>query len=207
MRFAALLNKELREGLRAGWANIPATALAAVALLATSRSRAGMLLFLPLVAMPFHAGTVLSRSIQTERLRGGLLPLLIYGGRPSEVWLSKLAAAFALAYASSLLALIGFTVWIGPPPAASLGHILITMPLASLALIAMETLLFWMMGNSSLLTVALPLALLFGSAQIAARIGMQPVSPATAAALIGGSLLASAAMTAIVDRVPAERIA
>ncbi|HET8772621.1 MAG TPA: hypothetical protein VFP80_02470 [Thermoanaerobaculia bacterium] len=183
MRFAALLDKELREGLRAGWANIPATALAAVALLATSEARAPFLVFLPLVAMPFHAGTVLSRSIQTERLQGGLLPLLIYGGRPVEVWSAKVAAAFLLAYAASLLALAGFWLFIAPPPAGTLPHLLVTMPLASLGLISLEAFLFWVMGNSSMLAVALPLALLFGSAQLVSRIGTEPLLLALASLL------------------------
>lgn len=197
MRFAALLDKELREGLRAGWANIPATALAAVALLATSEARAPFLVFLPLVAMPFHAGTVLSRSIQTERAQGGLLPLLIYGGHPSEVWAAKVAAAFLLAYATSLLALAGFWLCIAPPPSGTLPHLLVTMPIASLGLISLEGLLFWVMGNSSLLAVALPLALLFGSAQLVSRIGTAPLLLAIA------SILASGTMLLLVDRVRA----
>lgn len=200
MRFAALLNKELREGLRAGWANIPATALAAVALLATSESRAPFLVFLPLVAMPFHAGTVLSRSIQTERMQGGLLPLLIYGGRPSQVWSAKVAAAFVLAYATTLVALAGFWLFIAPPPSGTLPHILLTMPLASLALICLEALLFWVMGNSSMLAVAMPLALLFGSAQLVSRIGTKPLPLAAA------SVLASIVMFLIIDRVKVPAI-
>lgn len=207
MRFAALLNKELREGLRAGWANIPAAALATVLLLSLSKTGSSLVVFLPLIAMPFHAGTVLSRSIQTERLRGGLLPLLIYGGSPAEVWMAKVLGAFLLAYATMLLSLVAFAAWIAPPPLAALPHILFTMPLASLSLIGIEGLLFWTLGHSSLLTTILPLALLFGTSQLVARFRLGPLTASSIVATIAVSLTLFALLTLAVTRYPRERLA
>lgn len=205
MRWLALVDKELREGIRAGWANIPATAIAAVLLLAATKTQSGLVLYLPLVVMPFHAGTVLSRSIQTERLRGGLLPLAIYGGRMSEVWLAKVAGAFVLAYGTTFLALIIQSIWTGAPTLVSLPHLLLTMPLASLALIGLQGLLLWIVARSSILTTVLPLTLLFGSAQLIARFATAPPSLGAAFTIVTLSCTCLALQTLIVDRYPRER--
>lgn len=206
MRFAALFEKELREGWRTGWGNIPAAALAALMLLAWSPSRAHLVLFLPLLSMPFLGATVLNRSIQTERLRGGLTPLLIYGGRRAEPWLAKVAAAFALAYLTVPLALAGYVFRFGAPAAGSIVHLLVTIPMAALGVIALEAALFWMLGRSSLLTVVLPLALLFSTAPLVARLGGGAPSAAGALVIAGGASVLVALLAMAIDRYPLERV-
>lgn len=207
-RIAALIGKELREGLRTGWTSIPATAVVTVLLLVNAKTRANLTMFLPLLAMPFYASTVLSRAIQTERLRGGLLPLLIYGGSAAELWLAKVGSAFALAYAVMLLSLAGYTAWTGMFPAASaLPHLFITMPIASLSLIALQALLFWVMPRSSLLSVIVPITMMFGGAQLIVMLGLRSVSFTSAILTILGSCAITAVSAIVVDRYPRERTA
>jgi hypothetical protein len=207
-RIAALIGKELREGLRSGWTSIPATALVTVLLLVNAKTRANLTMFLPLLAMPFYASTVLSRAIQTERLRGGLLPLLVYGGSAAEVWLAKVASAFALAYAAMLLSLGGYVGWTGVfPTMPALPHLFITMPIASLSLIALQALLFWVMPRSSLLSVIVPITMMFGGAQLIVMLGLRSVSFTSATLAILGSCAIAALSAVVVDRYPRERTA
>ena len=224
-RLTALIRKEIVEGLRAGWANIPAIAVLTVMLLATpmgtarrslspealSLLMARLPIFLPLLAMPFYASAVLSRAIQTERLRGGLLPLLIYGGSPAEVWLSKVLGAFSLAYVVMLLSLggyISYGAWLGrdyAPAASALPYVLIAMPVAALSLIALQALLFWVMGRSALLSVVVPLVVMFGGAQLVVVLGFRSISAASGALAMLASCAVVAASTVVVARYPRER--
>lgn len=224
-RLIALIGKEIREGVRAGWANIPATAAVTVMLLATATPRgiassdavallqAQIAVFLPLLAMPFYASTVLNRAIQTERMRGGFLPLFIYGGSTAEVWLAKVLGAFLLAYIVMLLSLggyIGYGEWLGRdfiPPWAALPHVFITIPIAALSLIALQALLFWVMGRSALLSVVVPIVVMFGGVQLIVLLGFRPVTPATAALSILTSCLVVTGSAYIVHRYPRERAA
>jgi hypothetical protein len=226
-RLTALIWKEILEGLRAGWANIPATAVLTVMLLiaplASSRRtlapellallQARLPIFLPLLAMPFFASTVLSRAIQTERLRGGLLPLLVYGGSAAEVWLAKVLGAFLLAYVVMLLSIsgyIGYGAWLGrdfAPAASALPMVLIAMPVAALSLIAVQALLFWVMGRSALLSVIVPIVVMFGGTQLVVMLGFRSISAAVGALTMLASCLVVAALTAVVARYPRERAA
>ncbi|HEX7681567.1 MAG TPA: ABC transporter permease [Thermoanaerobaculia bacterium] len=226
-RLTALIRKEILEGVRAGWVNIPATAALTVMLLvasmATSRRtlspdalamlQARLPIFLPLLAMPFYASTVLNRAIQTERLRGGLLPLLVYGGSTAEVWLAKVLGAFLLAYVVMLLSLggyVGYGVWLGRdflPSASALPQVLIAMPLAALSLIALQALLFWVMGKSALLSVIVPLVIMFGGTQLVVLLGLRPISGAVGALAPLASCAVVTALAMIVARYPRERAA
>ena len=226
-RLAALVRKEILEGLRAGWANIPATAAVAVMLLfspvasphgdvspeALALLQSRLPIFLPLLAMPFYASTVLSRAIQTERLRGGLMPLLVYGGSPAEVWLGKLLGAFALSYVVMLLSLggyVGWGLWTGRdvvPALSVLPHVLITMPLAALSLIALQAVLFWMLGRTAILSVILPIVVMFGGAQLVVLLGLRSISAATGLVAVLASCFVVAVLTAMVARYPRERAA
>ena len=226
-RLAALIRKEILEGLRAGWANIPATAAVAVMLLfspvasprgdlspeALALLQSRLLIFLPLLAMPFYASTVLSRAIQTERMRGGLMPLLVYGGSPAEVWLGKLLGAFALSYVVMLLSLggyVGWGTWTGRdvvPAVSVLPQILVIMPVAALSLIAVQALLFWVMGRSALLSVILPIVVMFGGAQLVVLLGLYSLSTATGLLAMLASCVLVAALTVMVARFPRERVA
>jgi hypothetical protein len=222
-RLAALIGKELREALRAGWANIPATALLTVLLLvaktphgasgAAALLQTRLAVFLPLLAMPFYASTVLSRAIQTERLRGGLLPLFIYGGSTAEVWLAKVLGASILAYVVMLLSLggyLGYGLQLGRdviPPWSALPHLFVTMPVAALSLIALQAALFWMMGRSSLLSVIVPLVVMFGGAQLVVLLGLRPISPLTAVLAMLASCAVVATLVLIVHHYPRERAA
>jgi len=225
-RLAALMRKEIIEGLRAGWANIPATAAVAVMLLLSpvatphgaSPATLALLqtklpIFLPLLAMPFYGSTVLSRAIQTERLRGGLLPLLIYGGSTAEVWLGKVLGAVVLSYVVMLLSLggyLGYGFWAGRnvlPSASALPHVLITMPFAALSLIALQALLFWMMGRSALLSVILPIVVMFGGAQLVAMLGFRSITGASGTLAMVASFAVVAGSAIAVARFPRERAA
>lgn len=223
-RLAALIRKEILEGVRAGWMNIPAVAALTVMLLVgTPREglspdvlallQAKLPIFLPLLAMPFYASTVLSRAIQTERLRGGLLPLLVYGGSAAEVWLAKVLGAFMLAYVVMLLSLggyIGYGLWAHRdvvPAASALPHVLITMPVAALSLIALQALLFWVMGRSALLSVILPLVVMFGGAQLVILLGLRSISGASGTLAMLASCIVVAVLTMVVARYPRERAA
>lgn len=226
-RLAALIQKELREAIRAGWLNIPATAILAVMLLASPVAnprdtlspdalallQARLPIFLPLLAMPFYASTVLNRAIQTERLRGGLLPLLIYGGSAAEVWLAKVLGASILAYLVMLLTLggyVGYGAWNGRdlvPAVTALPHILISMPVAALALIALQAVLFWVMGRSPLLNVVLPILIMFGGTQLVVMLGLRAPSAVTGALAVVASLAVLAASTFVIARYPRERAA
>lgn len=226
-RLAALIRKEILEGVRAGWANIPATAALTVLMLATPMAlrrgnlppealallQARLPIFLPLLAMPFYASTVLSRGIQLERLRGGLLPLLIYGGSAAEVWLAKVLGAFSLAYVVMLLSLggyVGYGAWFGRhvmPPAAALPHLFITTPLAALSLIALQALLFWVMPRSALLSVVIPLTVMFGGAQLVILLGLRSISGASSALAVLASCAVVGASALVVARYPRERAA
>ena len=223
-RLIALIHKEIVEGLRAGWVNIPATAMLTVMLLATAKRgalppdalaqlQARLPIFLPLLAMPFYASTVLSRAIQTERLRGGLLPLLIYGGSTAEVWLAKVLGAFSLAYTVMLLSLagyIGYGRWVGRdvlPAAAALPQIFITMPVAALSLIAIQALLFWVMGRSALLSVIIPIAVMFGGTQLVLLLGFRPMSATSGVLAMLTSCIVVAVLTIVVAYYPRERAA
>lgn len=222
-RLFALIGKEIREALRAGWANLPATAVVTVLLLVAktphdSSADAALLqsrlaIFLPLLAMPFYASTVLSRAIQTERLRGGLLPLLVYGGSAAEVWLAKILGAFVLSYGVMLLSLsgyLGYGAWLGRevlPPWAAVPHVLITMPVAALGLIALQAALFWMIGRSSLLSVIVPIVVMFGGVQLVVLLGLQPISLPTAALAMLGSLALLAALLLAIHHYPRDRAA
>jgi len=224
-RIMALVRKEIVEGLRSGWLNIPATAAVSVMLLLAPLSRSGLTpaaaallqariaIFLPLLAMPFFAGTMLSRAIQTERLRGGLLPLLVYGGSPAEVWLSKVLGAFALSYGVMLLSLggyIGYGRWHGRdllPALSALPYVFVVMPIAALSLIAAQALLFWVMGRSALVSVILPLVILFGGAQLVAFLGLGPVSAKAGGAAVLVSAIVVAVLAMAVHAYPRERAA
>ena len=226
-RLIALIRKEILEGVRAGWANIPATAVLTVMLLVTPLAaarrtlspealallQATLPIFLPLLAMPFYASTVLSRAIQTERLRGGLLPLLIYGGSAAEVWLAKVLGAFSLAYVVMLLSLggyIGYGVWLGRnfvPAVSALPYVLIAMPVVALSLIALQAMLFWMMGRSALLSVIVPIVVMFGGAQLVVMLGFRSISGASGVLAMLGSCAVVAALTMVVARYPRERAA
>lgn len=222
-RLLALIGKEIREALRAGWANIPATALLTVLLLVAKTPRGAsdaaalmqtrLAVFLPLLAMPFYASTVLSRAIQTERMRGGLLPLFIYGGSTAEVWLAKVFGACMLAYVVMLLSLggyLGYGLWLGRdviPPWSALPHLFVTMPVASLSLIGLQAALFWMMGRSSLLSVIVPIVVMFGGAQLVVLLGLHPISLLTAVLAMLTSCAVVAALAFIIHCYPRERAA
>ena len=220
-RLTALIRKEVLEALRAGWANIPLTAAVTVVLLvripyggpAATALRARILMFMPLLAMPFYASTVLSRAIQTERLRGGLLPLLVYGGPPAEVWLAKLLGAFSLAYGVMLLSLggyVGYGAWEGynwMPPLAAVPYIMLTMPVIALSLIALEGILFWVMARSAMLSVAVPIVLMFGGAQLVITLGSRSISATTASLAMLASCAVVVALTMVVALYPRERAA
>lgn len=222
-RLLVLVGKEVREALRTGWANIPATALLTVLLLVAKTPReasptavllqTGLAVFLPLLAMPFYASTVLSRSIQTERLRGGLLPLFIYGGSPAEVWLGKVLGAFLLAYVVMLLSLggyLGYGLWLGRavvPSWTALPHLFVTMPVAALSMIALQAALFWMMVRSSLLSVIVSIVVMFGGVQLVVLLGLRPISPIGGAVAMLTSCAVVAALAFAIDRYPRERVA
>ncbi len=226
-RLMALLRKEMVEALRSGWVNIPITALLTCILLITKASKPphtlppeaarllkeGVPLFIPLLSMPFYASTVLNRAIQTERMRGGMMPLMTYGGRPSEVWLGKVLASFVLGYVVMLLSAagyIGYGAWRGQdvvPPVATLPHMLVTMPLAALTLIALQALLFWVMSRSALLSVILPLLVMFGGAQLVVVLGFIRISGALGVSSWIMSLLFVTAFGFIVERYPRDRAA
>ncbi|HEX7677925.1 MAG TPA: hypothetical protein VF713_07375 [Thermoanaerobaculia bacterium] len=226
-RLTALIRKEIIEGVRAGWANIPVTALLTVMLLAAQMSSARrtmspdaiallqtrLPIFLPLLAMPFYASTVLSRAIQTERLRGGLLPLLVYGGNAAEIWLAKVLGAFLLAYVVVLLSLggyVGYGAWIGrdfTPALSALPHVLLAMPVAALSLIALQALLFWVMGRTALLSVIVPLAVMFGGTQLVVLLGFRSISVTSDALAMLASCALVVALAMIVANYPRERAA
>ncbi len=227
LRLFALVRKEMIEGLRAGWANIPATAAVTVMLLASPLAnpsgklspdalallQARLPIFLPLLAMPFYGSTVLSRAIQTERLRGGLLPLLVYGGSTAEVWLSKVLGAFALSYVVMLLSLAGYIghgAWAGRdvmPALSALPHVLVTMPVAALSMIALQALLFWVMGRSALLSVVLPIVVMFGGVQLVVLLGFGSLSPAAGIVSMLASCAVVTLLTLAIARFPRERAA
>lgn len=222
-RLLALIGKEIREALRAGWANIPATALLTVLLLvaktpregsdAAAASQTGLAVFLPLLAMPFYASTVLSRAIQTERLRGGLLPLFIYGGSPAEVWLGKVFGASILAYVVMLFSLggyLGYGVWLGRdvlPPWSALPHLFVTIPVTALSMIALQAALFWMMGRSSLLSVIVSIVVMFGGVQVVVLLGFRPISATATVVAMLTSCAVVAALAFAVHHYPRERAA
>jgi hypothetical protein len=226
-RLAALIRKEILEGLRAGWVNIPATAALTVMLLATPMAtgrrtlspealallQSRLPIFLPLLAMPFYASTVLSRAIQTERLRGGLLPLLVYGGSAAEVWLAKVLGAFGLSYVVMLLSLggyVGYGAWLGRnlmPAASTLPYVLVATPVAALSLIALQALLFWVMARSALLSVVVPIVVMFGGAQLVVLLGLRPISAASGGLAVLASCAIVAASAVVVARYPRERAA
>jgi len=226
-RMTALLRKEIIEGLRAGGRNIPFTAALMVVMLITTVSgrraaltpgalsllQAQLPVFLPLLAIPFYASTVLTRAIQTERLRGGLVPLLIHGGSAAEVWLAKVAGAFALAYGVMLLSLGGYAAygaWSGrhlAPSLAALPHLLVTMPLAALSVIALQALLFWVMPRSALLSVIVPLTVLFGGTQLVVLWALRPLSLTGAALAVVSSGLVLGLSALVEAHYPRERAA
>jgi hypothetical protein len=163
--------------------------------------------------MPFYGSTVLSRAIQTERLRGGLLPLLVYGGSAAEVWLAKLLGAFFLSYVVMLLSLAGYVghgVWAGRnvmPALSALPHVFITMPVAALSLIALQAVLFWIMGRSALLSVVLPLVVMFGGVELVVMLGFGSLSAAMGILSMLASCSVVAMLTMVIARYPRERAA
>lgn len=224
----ALIKKELLENSRHSWINGPLTALLVVLLVGVNARDAAATLpptqaaqvygllavYIPLIAMPFYASAVLSNAIQAERTRGGMLPLLIFGSNPAIVWLGKLLGAFILAYIVMLLGVAAYagytylyleqTIFLN---GTGLFNLLITMPVAALVIIAFQAFTYWVFRSSTLLAVLIPIAIMFGGAEILSRIEVANPTFLTALVFILLSLGVIGFLAAIVARFPKSRVA
>lgn len=172
-----------------------------------------LLLAAPLV-IPQVVGFLLMQLHGRDQIRGSIIPVLCTGVRPGFVWIARLLAAFCAAYVVFLLS-IGMSVamirvifklpvigdsslWIA---------ILISAPLAALALPALAFLLSWISRTSMMVSSFLPMLIyLLGFTLYKMHVTM-PKNPMVIIHSTAGLMVALIILFAILaDRIPIARI-
>jgi hypothetical protein len=127
------------------------------------------LIFVAPIVIPFFANTILSRSLIRERFAGSLITLFSTGVNPGLVWGSKVVAAFLYSYPVALgcigLDLLMIKYYFNLPIAWSLTlvvTVLIIAPVASLAIIAIMSFLFWTVRPAHFIASFLPVIVSLG---------------------------------------------
>lgn len=224
----AIIKKELLENSRSGWVNAPLTALLIVLLVGVNAKNMaasfppeqipaiyGLLaLYIPLITMPFYASSVLNSAINGERSRGSMLPLLSTGKSPELFWLGKLLATFILSYGVMLMAVVAYMgyilfyerqeIFIN---AQGVFNMLVTTPIIALLVMALQALIFWLFQSSTLIAVLIPLAILFGGAEMLSQIDVVNPSFLTAFMAILLSALLVGILATLVSRIPRSKAA
>lgn len=228
-QLAAVFHKEILEGLRTCWIFIPVTMALIVMMQWFSINmlldqsplpaiRGAMLgtlmIYIPLMAMPFYGNMLLSKSLHEERLRGSIIPLLCTGVAPTVLWAGKLLAAFLLSYLVMLVSLGGYVLFVivyaGQIPLITVAlafNILVIVPAFSLVVLAAIAFSFWLFKNALLVSLALPLGALFGMWNLSLLWGG---AASISADVAGLGLLVSAMIVALfglgVSKLSKERI-
>lgn len=198
--FYAIIWKEIIEGLRktklyvltsiivtVGLQYIPVSQIANNDSLLISQKEVlltSLTIYFPIMIIPLIGSTILSRTITEEKLQKSIHVLLACGVPTTSIWTAKFLVSAVISYITTLLGLLVYGLFIK----LYVGYTLVfnsrlivltflTMPLASIGILAIVGISYWTFRNSQILVMAVPLVSLLGTWNFVLNFGMNNPAP------------------------------
>jgi ABC-type Na+ efflux pump permease subunit len=128
-----------------------------------------LMLFIPLMVVPFVGNLMVHRAIYGERKDRTIAALLASGVSPPVVWLAKFTVAALVGYVSSAFTLAGYWLFVNLYLGLSLAcdihflaSALIVVPVIALGVLAVMSVTYWWVQNGQLVGMLFPIVSLMG---------------------------------------------